>query len=364
MAHPEFPEGVAVVYCEGCYGNTYGKTAHGLVRFTRRYHVAAVIDSMMAGQDAGAALDGTARDIPIVASLADALEAIEYDGRRATHFVIGMAPDGGVLDDSARSAVLEAIDAGLNVDAGLHSFLNEDEELCEAAFSVGVKLRDVRCPPARSQLHFFSGKIEQVDSLIVAVLGTDSGVGKRTTAFLLADGLVEQGLTAEVIGTGQTAWMQGARHGIILDSLVNDFVAGELEHAVWSAWSELRPDVILIEGQGSLMHPAYPGGFEILAATRPRGVILQHAPARRDYEGFPGHEIPSVERHIAAIELISPTRTIGIAINGERLEPGAATDVSKRLTDQTGLPTLDPIAGDIAPLVEAILALQDETPTG
>jgi len=363
MAHQEFPEGVAVVYCEGCYGNTYGKTAHGLVRFTRRYNVAAVIDSTMAGQDAGAALDGTTRGIPIAATLADALEAIEHDGRRATHFVIGMAPDGGVLDDAARDAVLEAIDAGLNVDAGLHSFLNEDEELCEASFSAGVRLRDVRCPPARSQLHFFSGKIEEVDSLIVAVLGTDSAVGKRTTAFLLADGLAARGLTAEVIGTGQTAWMQGARYGIILDSLVNDFVAGELEHAVWSAWSELRPDVILVEGQGSLMHPAYPGGFEILAATRPRGVILQHAPARQDYDGFPGYEIPSVERHIAAIELLSPTRTIGISINGERMDPAAASAASARLAEQTGLPTLDPVAGDVAPLVEAILALRGDTPT-
>jgi uncharacterized NAD-dependent epimerase/dehydratase family protein len=308
-------------------------------------------------------LDGASRDIPIVATLAAALEAIEHDGRRATHFVIGMAPDGGVLDGAARAAILEAVDSGLNVDSGLHIFLDDDEELCEAAFSAGVQLRDIRRPPARSQLHFFSGKIEEVDSLVVAVLGTDSAVGKRTTAFLLADGLMEHGLTAEVIGTGQTAWLQGARHGIILDSLVNDFVAGELEHAVWSAWSELRPDVILVEGQGSLMHPAYPGGFEILAATRPRGVILQHAPARRDYDGFPGYEIPSVERHIAAIELISPTRTLGIAVNGEHLAATEADEVSARLAGQTGLPTLDPVAGDPAPLVEAILALRVESPS-
>lgn len=363
MVHTDFPEGVAVVYSEGCYGNTYGKTAHGLVRFTRRYHLAAVIDSTMAGQDAGVALDGMARDIPIVATLPRALEAIEHDGRRATHFVIGMAPDGGDLDDDTRAAVLEAIEAGLDVDAGLHAFLDDDEELCAAAFSAGVRLRDVRRPPARGQLHFFSGKIEEVDSLVVAVMGTDSAVGKRTTAFLLADGLAERGITGEVIGTGQTAWMQGARHGIVLDSLVNDFVAGELEHAVWSAWNELRPDVILIEGQGSLMHPAYPGGFEILAATRPRGVILQHAPARRDYDGFPGHEIPSVERHVAAIELISPARVIGLSINGEHLEPAEAAAVSARLAMETGLPTVDPVAGGVAPLVEAILSLRSATPT-
>jgi integrase len=173
MTHPEFPEGVAVVYCEGCYGNAYGKTAHGLVRFTRRYHVAAIIDSTMAGQDAGVALDGEARDLPIVANLAAALEAIEHDGRRASHFVLGMAPDGGALDAGARGVVLGAIDAGLDVDAGLHTFLNDDEELCTAAFSAGVRLHDVRRPPARSQLHFFSGKIEAVDSSIVAVLDLD-----------------------------------------------------------------------------------------------------------------------------------------------------------------------------------------------
>ncbi len=363
MAHSDSPQNVAVIYCEGRYRSTHGKTAHGLVRFTRRYRVAAVIDSTLAGQDAGVVLDGQARGVPIVADLDQALEVAERDGQGATHLVIGVAPDGGQLDDSGRTAVLKAIDKGLNVDAGLHSFLSDDEELCAAALAAGVRLRDVRRPPARDELHFFSGKIEQVDSLVVAVLGTDSAVGKRTTAVLLAHGLAAHGLSAEVIGTGQTAWMQGVRHGILLDSLVNDFVAGELEHAVWSAWNELRPDVILIEGQGSLMHPAYPGGFEILAATRPHGVILQHAPARRDYDGFPGHEIPSVERHVAAIEIISPARTIGIAVNAAGLEPAEVVSETARLAEQTNLPTVDPVGGDIGALVGAILELRAESQT-
>ncbi len=146
----------------------------------------------------------------------------------------------------------------LNVDSGLHDFLSEDTEIAALAAANGVLLRDVRKTPPRSQMHFFSGKINEVDSLKVALLGTDSAVGKRTTAWLLVDALEAAGISAELVGTGQTAWMQGARHSIILDSLINDFVAGEIEHAVCSAWRERRPRVIVIEGQGSLMNPAYP----------------------------------------------------------------------------------------------------------
>jgi uncharacterized NAD-dependent epimerase/dehydratase family protein len=108
--------------------------------------------------------------------------------------------------------------------------------------------------------------------MVVALLGTDSAVGKRTTAWILKDALEAAGFSAELVGTGQTAWLQGVRYGIILDSLINDFVAGEIEHAVWTAYTERRPDVIIIEGQGSLMNPAYPAGsrsWRRLDRTRP-----------------------------------------------------------------------------------------------
>ncbi|HXV77819.1 MAG TPA: DUF1611 domain-containing protein, partial [Candidatus Polarisedimenticolaceae bacterium] len=274
-------EGRAVVYCDGAFGTTNGKTAHGLVRRSRRYAVGSVIDSRHAGRDAGELLDGKPAGIPIVATLEAAL------GRdRPTHFVIGLAPDGGRLDPAARSAVCRAIDAGLNVDSGLHDFLCEDDEIAALARRRGVRLRDVRKPPPRAELHFFDGrKIGQVEALRVAVLGTDSAVGKRTTAWILVDALTDAGHPAEMIGTGQTAWLQGSRYGIVLDSLVNDFISGEIEHAIWSCWTERRPRVIVLEGQGSLMNPAYPGGMELLAAGRPHVVVLQHAPRRTHYDG-------------------------------------------------------------------------------
>ena len=103
----------------------------------------------------------------------------------------------------------------------------------------------------------------------IAILGTDSAIGKRTTAWMIVQALKIRISKAEMIGTGQTAWMQGAKYSIVLDSIVNDFVSGEIEHAIWAAWKDENPDVIVIEGQGSLMNPAYPGGLEILAAGRP-----------------------------------------------------------------------------------------------
>lgn len=344
----------AIVYCEGAFDTPNGKTAHGLVRHTRRYDVCAVVDSRHAGRDAGEVLDARPTSVPVVASLADAVAAARASGAAATHLVIGLAPDGGRLSPRARADVLSAIDAGLHVDSGLHDFLSEDPELVAQAAARGVRIHDVRKPPARETLHFFSGKIEEVTSFRVALLGTDSAVGKRTTAVKLVEGLRAAKTSAELIGTGQTAWMQGVRYGIILDSLVNDFVSGEIEHAVWSAWHEQSPEVIVVEGQGSLMNPAYPGGFEILAAARPQAVVLQHAPARRDYDGFAGYPLHPLARQIEAIEIVSDRKVVAVTINHEDLTPEATRDACRRIARETGLPATDVLLDGPGLLVETI----------
>ncbi|MDZ7377566.1 MAG: NAD-dependent epimerase/dehydratase family protein, partial [candidate division KSB1 bacterium] len=170
---------------------------------------------------------------------------------------------------------------------------------------------------------------------------TDSAVGKRTTAWVIVDAIKNAGYSAELIGTGQTAWMQGARYGIILDSLINDFVSGELEHAIWSAWNEQHPDAIVIEGQGSLLNPAYPGGFEILAAGRPDVIVLQHAPARKEYDGFPGYPIHPLAQQIQAIEIISGKPIVAITINHENLELESIPAICHQLQIETGIPAFD-----------------------
>jgi uncharacterized NAD-dependent epimerase/dehydratase family protein len=346
------PEGNAIVYCEKAFNTPNGKTAHGLVRFTNRYRILSVIDSRHAGKDAGEVLDGKANRIPIFGSLEEAVTVADSRARPATHFVVGLAPDGGRLTPSARRDAKNAVSYGLNVDCGLHDYLSKDPEMIKLAAQYDVKIRDIRKPPQIQKLHFFSGKIEAVNALKIAVLGTDSAVGKRTTAWLIVNGFKELELHAEMIGTGQTAWMQGVKYGIIMDSLVNDFVAGEIEHAVWTAWIEEKPDVLVIEGQGSLMNPAYPGGFEILAAGRPDVVILQHAPARLEYDGFPGYPIQPLSRQIQAIELLSGKPVVAVAINHEGLSADQIAPMCSEIQKEVGLPAFDVLQDGAGALVE------------
>ncbi|MDG6220837.1 MAG: DUF1611 domain-containing protein [Candidatus Thermoplasmatota archaeon] len=333
------PEGNAIVYCQGAYNTTNGKTAHGLVRRTARYNVLGVIDSRYAGQDAGMVLDGKNSAIPIYPDLRTALEDCKHMG--VQYLVVGLAPDGGRLPPHAREDVKLALEMGLNVDSGLHDYLSDDEEMVDAASHTGARIRDVRKPLPAKELHFFTGKIEEVKCLKVAILGTDSAVGKRTTAWVLVDALRARGYKAELVGTGQTAWMQGARHAIIMDSLLNDFVSGEIEHAVWSTWKEAEPHVIILEGQGSLMNPAYPGGFEILAAGRPDVVVMQHAPARLEYDGFPGYPLHPIETQIRAVELIGGKPVVAITINHEGLEGDGIKKAADDAAMRTGLPAAD-----------------------
>jgi len=356
-------DGYALVYCEGAYNTTNGKTAHGLVRFTERYLIRGVIDSTYAGRDAGEVLDGIKNNIPIFSSIEQASHLITKEQDGIKYLVVGLAPDGGRLPNTARADICNAIKMGLNIDCGLHDFLSEDKEMVSLAVQHMVSLRDVRKPPPRHQLHFFEGKIEKVHCLKLAVLGTDSAIGKRTTAWILVHALRARGLKSELVGTGQTAWLQGAKYGIVMDSLINDFVSGEIEHAVYSAWENEKPDVIIIEGQGSLMNPAYPGGFEILAAGRPDAIILQHAPMRAEYDGFPGYLIHPIKKQIEAIEMISGKPVIALTVNHENMTGSQIPAACQELTSETGLPAYDVLAGSADPLVHIIEELSKKSTT-
>ncbi len=344
---------ITTVYCEDAYNTTNGKTAHGLVRFTERYEIQSVIDSNYDGLDAGMVLDGKKNGIPIVGSLKEAMEVNK--NKKPSHLVVGLAPDGGRLDKNARKDVIAAIKLGLSVDSGLHDYLSDDPEIIKVASEAKVQVFDIRKPKAVKDLHFFTGNIEKVKALKIAVLGTDSAVGKRTTAWKIVHGFRDAGYKAELIGTGQTAWLQGAKYSMVLDSVVNDFVSGEIEHAVYTCWENEKPDVIVLEGQGSLMNPAYPGGFELLAAGRPDIVILQHAPARLEYDGFPGYPLHPVDHQIKAIELLSGKKVVAITVNHENLNSSQIDKVCKKIESETGLPTSDVLIHGPESLIAALI---------
>jgi uncharacterized NAD-dependent epimerase/dehydratase family protein len=346
-------DGKAIVYCDGAFNTPNGKTAHGLVRFTERYEITGVIDSNYAGRDAGEVLDGKTTHIPVVESLEKAL-ALTPNKNLPKTLVIGLAPDGGRLPKEAKATIRKALELGMNVDSGLHDFLYKDKELMAIAQKNNCRVRDIRRTPDRDELHFFSGKIEEVDCLKIALLGTDSAIGKRTTAWIIVHAFRRAGLKAEMVGTGQTAWMQGAKYSMVMDSCINDFVSGEIEHAVYEAWKNESPDLIVIEGQGSLMNPAYPGGFEILAAGRPDFVVLQHAPTREEYDGFPGYKLHSLQEQIDAIEMISGKKVIAVTVNHEGLKKEEILLACKKVTEETGLPAFDVLEYDAGELVQLL----------
>jgi len=321
MTRPSKPQppidGTALILCEGAFTTTCGKTAHGLVRHTHRYRILGVLDSRFAGRDAGEVLDGKPCGIPIYRDFEDSLAQL---GGCPDYLIIGLAPDGGRLPEPYRKVVAEALRRGINVDSGLHDFLGDDPQLAALARAHSATIRDVRKPPPRDRLHFFTGAIERVGAHRIAVLGTDSALGKRTTATILNAALSKAGVASTVIGTGQTSWFQGVRHGIVLDSLVNDFVSGEIEHAICEAQADLHPEVMLLEGQGGLTHPAYPGGFELIAAGRPDGLILQHAPLRKFYDGIEGYPLGGLEREVQLLRLLSSAPLVAITINHEGMQ--------------------------------------------
>lgn len=342
----------AVVYCEANFGESDGKTANGLVRRSEKYRILSVIDSKLAGRDAGEVLTGVKNDIPIVANLD---ESIAAGGQVPSFFIFGMAPASGMLSARERRVVLDAIRHGMHVVNGLHEFFNDDVELSEAAKAHGVMLLDIRRPRKKKNLRMFSGHISTVTCRRIAVLGTDGAIGKRTTATILADALNERGITTAFVGTGQTSLIQGARYGVALDAIPCQFASGEMEGTVVEAFEGERPDVIVIEGQGALSHPAYLSSTYILRGGRPHAVILQHAPAREWLGDFPEVLAPTPQSEIALLECFADTKVIGLTINHENMTDAEVTDAIVRYESELGIPVTDALTRPTDRLVDMVL---------
>ncbi|MEM0140367.1 MAG: DUF1611 domain-containing protein [Ferroplasma sp.] len=326
----------AGILSEGCFATTYGKTANGLVRYSKRYEIVGVIDSRYSGMDAGYVLMGKQDGIKIASTVGE-LKALG-----AETLIIGVATDGGYLPVEYRQYVSDAISMGMNIVNGLHQYISDDPEFSQLAKKNGVYIIDVRKMFNKYE-YSFTGKIEEVKSKKIAVLGTDSAIGKRTTAVYLNNALNRMHKNSLMIGTGQTSWMQGFPYTVVMDSIINDFVAGSLEYITYKAWLEQKPEYMFLEGQGSILHPAYPGGFEIIGAMRPDAIILQHAPKRMYYDGFPEYRIEPLEKYIKVLELVSNKKVIAISLNTENMEKYEINEEKLKLEKQFGIPVFDPL---------------------
>ncbi|MCR4440441.1 MAG: DUF1611 domain-containing protein [bacterium] len=344
-----------VILTEGNTHPTPGKTAAGVVRY-RGDEVVALIDSTQAGGDTEKLL-GVGKGIPILASLAEALAL------RPDTLLIGISPAGGQLPPSWRAIILQAIDAGLDVVAGLHVFLGDDPEFAVRAKERGVSLVDVRRVP--DELTVNNCRAQELPCFRVHTVGSDCNIGKKIVALEVAKVLQAQGRDAVFVATGQTGIMISGR-GMALDRVIADFVAGAAERLVLE---NAAHDYLLIEGQGALTHPLYSGVMlSMLHGFAPHALILCHEYGRTIMRGSKNTPVPSIAKAIALYEAMAepvfPAKVVGIALNLRILADEEAEREVARVEQETGLPTTDVVKFGADKLVQAILAYEKEWRAG
>ena len=328
----------AVVYCDDQFGQADGKTAAGLLRRSETYLILGVIDRTFGGRDSGYVLNGQPNGIPIFRDLDAALSELQ---QVPECYIYGKAPLDTTIPARERQNLVEAMSRGMDIVSGLHEFFSEDTEMAAVAAACNVEIFDIRKPPSLEQLHVYSGQIKEIDVPVVAVLGTDCACGKMTTAVEIDLALRQIGINSILVATGQTCIMQGARYGISIDALVSQFVVGEIEHAVLQACVQEAPDIVIVEGQSSVSHPAFLGSMAILKGCCPGAVILQHAPGREFRCDFPEIEMPSVEDEVAVIESISSSKVIALSLSHEGMDDDQLQTALGEFEQQLGLPTTD-----------------------
>ena len=339
----------AIILTAGYLVSSNGKTAHGLIRGTDRFNVVGVIDDKYPGRDAGEVLDGQHRNIPVYASLES---FIKDSPTKADWCVIGVATKGGVIPDSMKVVLREALEKGFNLVNGLHDYVCEHPDLMAIAREKNLQVIDVRKPKKFSELHFWKGKIAEVKCPKIAVLGTDCALGKRTTTRLLTEAMRAAGFKSEMIYTGQTGWMQGSRYGFIFDSTLNDFISGEMEHAVHQCWTETKPDIMFIEGQSSLRNPSGPAGAEWIVSAAADAAVIQHHPVRKQYkdmEYYPAY-IPTLADEIALIKIYGAP-TVAITLNTAKMKDGEAQAFAAQQEKELGIPVVLPLEEGLDRLV-------------
>jgi uncharacterized NAD-dependent epimerase/dehydratase family protein len=346
----------AIVITGGKLDTISAKTAHGLIRGSDRFNIVGVIDSKQPGSDAGEVLDGRKRNIPVYASIADFAKKSPVP---ATYCIVGLATKGGVIPDSLRRELHEALDNGYALVNGLHEYISDIPELADLARKKGVDIIDVRKPKKFKDLHFWSGKIKEVKCPKIAVLGTDCALGKRTTTRFLVDAMRKAGYKAEMIYTGQTGWMQGAKYGFVFDSTLNDFISGEMEHAVHTCYRETKPDIIFIEGQSSLRNPSGPAGAEWICSADANAVVLQHNPARKHYKDMDFYPalVAQPEEEIELIRIYGAP-TVALTINTANVKEAEAREYARQARQKLNIPVILPLedgVDSLVPLFEAMI---------
>ena len=348
------------ILTEGNFGPHHGKTAMGVIRYGTD-PIAAVLDSSIAGRNVREWLPD--KDIPAVATLAEALALPEPPNT----LLIGIAPTGGKLPEAWRRTILDAIEAGMEVHSGLHTFLGDDPEFSAAAAAKGVRMVDYRRPPERHETAI--GRRHGPGKRVILTVGTDCAIGKMSVALELRKAATKAGDNAVFVPTGQTGMMIDG-WGVAVDRVISDFVQGTVEWMLEEG--EGRGDWLLVEGQGSLDHPAYSSvTLGLIHGSTPHAMVMVHKPglATHDFDhrpdaSFPIAKLPGfIALHEQVAGLVAPSRVVAVALN-TMLYP--SDDEARRVIDEiaaeTGLPTDDPVRFGAERLWPAIREATDALP--
>lgn len=325
------------------------KTAHGVIRYSKDA-VVAVVDRDHAGRDVAEVMPELKRSVPIVASVAETLSS------SPTSLLVGVATPGGWIPDHWREWILEAIDAGLEVVNGLHSMLEDDEEFVARARASGARLWDVRKPP--EDIGLFTGKALDAPQKVVLTVGSDCAVGKKTTALEITAAGTAAGTRCEFVATGQTGVLIAGK-GIAVDRVISDFLAGAAERLILDA--EPDSEVLVVEGQGSVWHPAYSSvTLGLLHGSCPHALVLCHQAGRTAIEEPPFTELPPLAELMTIYESLAsvnrPAKVACVSLNTRGLDESAARAAIEAAEDETGLPAGDVFLGDAPRLWGAVAA--------
>ena len=336
---PAEPRRYAIL-ADGWFANRHAKTAHGLIAYGRD-EVVAVIDSTLAGRRVLEVMPDLRRDAPVVGTLREALEF------SPTSILVRLAPAGGRLPEEWMETLRAAADEGLEIVSGLHQRL--------APEFPGARVWDVREPP-QDDVPLFSGEGFGVGPKVAHTVGTNSAIGKMTATLEIELAARERDISTEFVATGQTGIII-AGWGICVDAVISDFAAGASEQLVLGA-AESSPDLILVEGQGSLAHPAYSGvTTALLHGSCPDCLILcADASNEAAFAGVPRPDVGPIARlyeDVAA--LVKPAPVVAVSANTRGLDEDAAQSFIERVAKTTGLPAADPVRHSAAPILDAVL---------
>lgn len=352
------------VLADGCFGESQSKLALGVIRYGE-WPIASVIDSSRAGKTVRD-ITGMPCDAPIVSTLSEALAT------QPKALLIGTAPPGGVLPPEWREILAQALRSGLHIINGLHFFLTEEPDLVELAAEHQVKLWDVRDPEAYGRHKFQEINLQKSrpkNLRVIAMVGSDCAVGKMHTALELHAHSQAQGQSSQFLATGQTGILIAGR-GVPLDRVIGDFMAGALEVCIQEEIADLpaaktdQAHWVFVEGQGSLLHPAYSGvTLSLMHGANPDALILCHKAGQESIRNYPHIPLPAMRELVKLYEQAAawvrpqgekPAKVAGIAVNTSAISEPEARKYLNQLADETGLPITDPVRYGVESLFTAL----------